>query len=46
MLANFDISAKPAATDKKKDRRDKYKMSKKKANPGSRPARDVSVQPV
>ena len=29
--------------EKKKDRRDKYKMSKKKANPDKRPIRDTSV---
>jgi hypothetical protein len=44
MLANFDISTKAAPTvEKKKDRRDKYKMSKKKANPDKRPIRDTSV---
>jgi len=34
MLANFDLSAITSNTSNlKKDRREKYKMSKKKANP-------------
>ena len=44
MIANFDITTKAApVAEKKKDRRDKYKMSKKKANPDKRPIRDTAA---
>lgn len=47
MEANFvmsSIAPKAAPKEVKKDRRDKYKMGNKKAQPDRRPLRDISVE--